>query len=64
MKHPVYNSKSHPDEIFEKLFSLENRISKLEGILLKGKHLTEFQASESDENETDVPFYRRKAKDD
>jgi len=59
MQHPVENSKLQSDEIFEKLNSLENRISKLEAKLLKNKYLTEIQDSEANESDDIVPFYRK-----
>jgi hypothetical protein len=64
MQHPTQKSTLQPDEFSEKLHLLEDRISKLEGKLLKTKHFKEFQASESDVTEEDVPFYRLKTSDE
>ena len=61
---PNENSISQHDDIFEKLNSLENRINKLENKLLKSRHFSEIQASESDQTDDEVPFYRRTINDD
>ena len=57
------NSIRNSEELIEKINSIESRISAIEA-KLQGKHFSENHAIEQDEEEEDVPFYRRKTSEE